>query len=203
MPQLVSRLDADTCQLAPERLATVLLPVVSALPTELVVALVAGHVQATTVLFDHGEAVRASLGVLRLPLDVFVVGLNDFHHVFDFPNRIHQLFVLVAFALLGHERLDVEVLVLAQESETVVVVHNILVTLDAIQVDVEDRISVTEITKLMEALVARDKLSELFGCSDALVADWAVQILVRSERNSRDEHFVVSRLQDLLEILVV
>ncbi len=197
MPQLVSRFDTDTSQLTPERFTAVLVPVVSALPTELVLALVAGHVQATTVLFDQWEAVRASLSVLRLPLDVLVLGLNEFHDVFDFPNGIDQVLVLFAFALLGHEWLDVEVLVLAQESETVVVVHNILVTLDAIRVDVEDRISVTEVAKLMEALVAVDELRELLRWSNALVTDGAVQILERSERNSRDVHVVVRRLQDL------
>lgn len=58
------RLDADTGQLASKRLASVLIPVVTTLPAELVIALVAGHVQATTVLFDRREAVGAGFGVL-------------------------------------------------------------------------------------------------------------------------------------------
>lgn len=111
--------------------------------------------------------------------------------------------MLVAFALLGNEWLDVEVLVLSQESETVVVVHNISVTLNAIQVDVEGCISETEVAKFMEALFAVDELRELVRLRNAFVAERAVQILERSERNSGYIHVKVRRLQNLITTISV
>jgi hypothetical protein len=84
-----------------------------------------------------------------------------------------------------------------------VVVHNISVTLNAIQIDVEGCISETEVAKFMEALFAVDELRELVRLRNAFVAERAVQILERSERNSGYIHVKVRRLQNLLECLVI
>jgi hypothetical protein len=78
-----------------------------------------------------------------------------------------------------------------------VVVHNISVTLNAIQVDVEGCISETEVAKFMEALFAVDELRELVRLRNAFVAERAVQILERSKRNSRYIHVKIRRLQNL------